>query len=101
MGRAASPSQAAGRKGELELEQARAGTHARMVQEEKRLRALQASRISRAQELRDFRLAAVQDQFNAERRVVEEEFAREKGALQERLGQDVIDRQRRHTKVCT
>jgi len=82
-----------------ELELARSGTHSRMVSEEKRQRALKASRLAKATQLRDYRLAAVQAQFDGEKRAAEEEFARERGVLQERLGQEVIERQRRHTKV--
>ena len=96
---AAAPTAEAGRRGELELEQARNGTHSRMVAEEKRLSTLKASRIARAQQLRDLRLESVTANFEAEKRAGEDEFNREKGIVQERLGQDVIDRQKRQSKV--
>uniref|UniRef100_A0A7S4B1J1 Uncharacterized protein n=1 Tax=Chrysotila carterae TaxID=13221 RepID=A0A7S4B1J1_CHRCT len=86
-------------KQHAELEQARAGTHPRLVAEEKRLRAQKSSRLLKAQQQRDYRLAAVQAQFESEKRAAEDEFARERALLQERLGQDVIERQKRHTKV--
>lgn len=44
----------------VSLEQARAGTHSRIVQEEKRLRSVKGSKFGKAESLRDFRLAIVQ-----------------------------------------
>ena len=44
----------------VSLEQARAGTHSRIVQEEKRLRSVKGSKFGKVESLRDFRLAIVQ-----------------------------------------
>ena len=84
---------------ERELEQAKAGTHQRLVAEEKRLNQLKASRTARADQLRKYRLSIVEAQFDSERRAAEEVFAREKGIVQNRLIEEVIDRQKRHSKV--
>lgn len=44
----------------VSLEQARAGTHSRIVTEEKRLRLQQTEKLAAAEKLRDFRLSMVQ-----------------------------------------
>eukprot|EP00967_Tisochrysis_lutea_P046061 scaffold55903_cov36-Tisochrysis_lutea.AAC.2 len=44
----------------LSLEQARSGSHTRIVAEEKRLKAQQAEKLTKAENLRDFRLNMVQ-----------------------------------------
>ena len=84
---------------ERELEQAKAGTHARLVAEEKRLAQVKVHRIEDANKLRKYRLSMIDAQFDAEKRVAEEAFAREKGIVQNRLIEEVIDRQKRHSKV--
>jgi len=83
----------------VSLEQARAGTHSRIVQEEKRLRSVKGSKFGKVESLRDFRLAIVQTTFEKVKSEAEDEYHREKGNVQDKLVQDVIDRQRRHTKV--
>lgn len=40
-----------------------------------------------------------QTHFEAEKKQAEEEFNREKGVLQDKMVQDIIERQRRHTKL--
>jgi len=84
---------------ERELEQARAGVHPRIVAEEKRLSQLKIGLAARADQLRKYRLSIVEAQFESERRAAEEVFAREKGIVQNRLIEEVIDRQKRHSKV--
>jgi len=44
----------------VSLEQARAGTHPRIVAEDKRLKVQQAEKLAKAAKLRDFRLGMVQ-----------------------------------------
>jgi hypothetical protein len=44
-------------------------------------------------------LCLLQTHFEAEKKQAEEEFNREKGALQDKMVQDIVERQRRHTKV--
>jgi hypothetical protein len=103
-----------------ELDQAHAGTHQRQKGEEKRLTALKATRVRRAEQLRQLRIEQIDQQFDAVRREVrpapsalrarplglpawadcvgvqaEEEFNREKSTLQDRLYQEVVERQRR------
>ncbi|KAL1520483.1 hypothetical protein AB1Y20_022063 [Prymnesium parvum] len=82
-----------------ELEQAKAGTHARMIGEEKRLSVLTASRLQQVEQLRQLALDAVNAHFEQERAAAEEAFNHERSALQDRLVEDVVARQRRHTKM--
>ena len=84
---------------ERELEQAKGGTHPRIVAEEKRLTGLKVGLAAKADQLRTYRLSIVEAQFESERRISEEVFAREKGIVQNRLIEEVIDRQKRHSKV--
>ena len=84
---------------ERELEQAKAGTHPRIVAEEKRLTLQKAHMQAKADQLRKYRLSIIEAQFEAEKRAAEEVFAREKGAVQNRLIEECIDRQKRHSKV--
>ena len=84
---------------ERELEQARGGTHPRIVAEEKRLSQIKTGLAAKADQLRKYRLSIVEAQFESERRVAEEVFAREKGIVQNRLIEECIDRQKRHSKV--
>ena len=53
-----------------ELEQAKAGTHQRQKGEEKRLQSVKATRIRRAEHLRQLRIEQVEAQFEAVRREV-------------------------------
>jgi len=78
-----------------ELDQAHAGTHQRQKGEEKRLAALKTTRVRRAEQLRQLRIDQVEAQFEAVRREAEEDFNREKSTLQDRLYQDVVEKQRR------
>jgi len=78
-----------------ELDQAHAGTHQRQKGEEKRLTALKATRVRRAEQLRQLRIEQIDQQFDAVRREAEDEFNREKSTLQDRLYQEVVERQRR------
>ena len=82
-----------------ELDQARAGTHPRMAGEKNRLVSLTASRVRRAEQLREYRIGQVDAQFKQEKLQAEEEFGRERTALQDRLVQEVYERNRRQTKV--
>ena len=82
-----------------ELEQAKAGTHQRQKGEEKRLHALKTGRIKKAEEQRRFRIELVEQQFDAQRREAEEDCNREKSLLQDRLYQEVLERQRRSSKA--
>eukprot|EP00967_Tisochrysis_lutea_P046060 scaffold55903_cov36-Tisochrysis_lutea.AAC.1 len=41
----------------------------------------------------------LQTQYEAEKKQAQEDFNREKGVLQDKIVQDIIERQRRHTKV--
>lgn len=84
---------------ERELEQARNGNHPRQIAESKRLEQMKISRLQQADQLRKYRLSIVEAQFESERRAAEEVFAREKGIVQNRLIEEVIDRQKRHSKV--
>ena len=84
---------------ERELEQAKAGTHPRIVAEEKRLTQQKTGLQGKADQLRKYRLSIVEAQFESERRAAEEVFAREKGIVQNRLIEECIDRQKRHSKV--
>lgn len=98
-GRAAGAATQATTPLEREMEQAKAGTHQRLIAEEKRLAQVKAHRTARAEQLRKYRMSIVDAQFESERRAAEEAFAREKGILQNRLVEEVIDRQKRHSKV--
>lgn len=82
-----------------ELDQAKAGTHSRMVAEEKRLAAQTTSKLRRAEQLRQFSLNTVETQFEAERRAATEVYEGHKSELQDRLAQEVLERQRRQTKM--
>jgi len=82
-----------------ELDQAHAGTHQRQKGEEKRLVGLKQTQIRRAEEIRRFRLEQVEQQFEAQRREAEEEFGRERSIMQDRLYQEVVERQRRSSKA--
>jgi len=82
-----------------ELDQAHAGTHQRQKGEEKRLVSLKQTQIKRAEEIRRFRLEQVEQQFDVQRREAEEEFGRERSMLQDRLYQEVVERQRRSSKA--
>ena len=84
---------------EREMEQAKAGTHPRLIAEEKRLAQVKAHRTARAEQLRMYRMRVVDLQLDTERRAAEEAFAREKGIVQNRLVEEVIDRQKRTSKV--
>ena len=84
---------------ERELEQAKGGTHPRIVAEEKRLTQQKTGLQGKADQLRKYRLSIVEAQFESERRAAEEVFAREKGIVQNRLIEECIDRQKRHSKV--
>ena len=57
---------------ERELDQARSGTHQRQKSEEKRLAALRASRIRKAEQLRQLRVDTVETQFEAQRSEVQQ-----------------------------
>ena len=82
-----------------ELEQAKAGTHPRMTGEEKRLTVVTANRIRRAEQMRQFALEAINAHFEQEKAAAEEIFNAEKSTVQDRLMEDVVARQKRHTKV--
>lgn len=82
-----------------ELEQVKHGTHPRLSGEEKRLAAVTAERIRRAERLRQLALDSVNAHYEQEKSAAEEAFNHEKSALQDRLMEDVVARQRRHTKV--
>ena len=86
-------------KAEDELAKAHAGTHPRVQAEEKRLLALKQERLKRAQALRQSRLAVVDKELAAEQQTAQDEFAREKSSLQIALQEQVIERQRRTSKV--
>lgn len=82
-----------------ELEQAKAGTHPRMTGEEKRLSVVTANRIKRAEQMCQFALDGVNAHFEQEKAAAEEIFNAEKSTVQDRLMEDVVTRQKRHTKV--
>ena len=84
---------------ERELEQAKGGTHPRIVAEEKRLTQQKTGLQAKADQMRKYRLSIVEAQFESERRAAEEVFARDKGIVQNRLIEECIDRQKRHSKV--
>lgn len=84
---------------EKEMEQAQAGTHSRMATEEKRISALKNTRMSRAEQLRQYRIDAIEALYESEKRNAEDEYARERSTVQDRLAEELVARQRRHTKV--
>jgi hypothetical protein len=72
---------------------------ARMAAEEKRLLALKATKTTRAEQLRQLRIAGVDEEFEAAKREAEEKYAHERGTLQDRLVQEVVERQKRTAKM--
>lgn len=121
-----------------ELDQAHAGTHQRQKGEEKRLLSLKATKLKRAEQMKQFRIAAVDARFEEARREVrvsgrltplfpaeqhaqcvhlltcvvdilcggalcpcqaEEEFKREQSVMQDRLAQELVERQKRTSKI--
>ena len=82
-----------------EKEQAQAGTHPRQKTEEKRLIAVRATRIKKAEQKRLFNLNMVNAHFEKAKSDAEDVFNEEKGQHQERCMQEVVERQRRQSKV--
>ena len=70
-----------------------------MTGEEKRLTVVTANRLRKAEQSRQLSLDAVNAHFESERQAAEEAFNNERSQLQDRLMDDVVARQRRHTKV--
>ena len=78
-----------------EIEQAKSGTHHRQKSEEKRLSALKAERIKHAEHVRALAMESIDKQFEEVRREAEEELNTEKSNLQDKLYQEVLERQKR------
>ena len=74
------------------------GSHTRLALENKRLCDAKAAKHAAAKRLRDFRVVAVNDTCDAEKAVVHETFERERSAAQERLINELVERQKRQTK---
>ncbi|KOO28280.1 hypothetical protein Ctob_008346 [Chrysochromulina tobinii] len=81
-----------------ELGAARAGTHQRQKSEEKRLSLLKIQKLKKAEQTHQNRVAAVDARFEEQKREVEEDYTRERVLIQDRLTQELKDRQKKSSK---